>query len=160
MTGYNSNTSAPPPPAPTSGDQSEGQTPLDLDISKMSISDPPPVDDVQPTESPEPEPEQPPVDIEALADKLTKDLFNFYSLSFICKSKDLSERRIRLDFGLVAEVREVNESRNIIDHFYLQVSRIRGQLGKVDSPVIVSFESKEDCLKCVQDQNLSSKVKA
>ena len=160
MTGYNSNTSAPPPPAPTSGDQSEGQTPLDLDISKMSISDPPPVDDVQSTESPEPEPEQPPVDIEALADKLTKDLFNFYSLSFICKSKDLSERRIRLDFGLVAEVREVKKSRNIIDYFDLQVSRIRGQLGKVDSPVIVSFESKEDCLKCVQDQNLSSKVKA
>ena len=38
------------------------------------------------------------------AQQLTKDLFNLYSLSFLCKSKDLSERRIRLDFGIVAEV--------------------------------------------------------
>ena len=75
----------------------------------MSISDPPPVEDVTTTESPEPETDQPAqVDIEQLADKLTKDLFNFYSLSFICKSKDLSERRVRLDFGLVAEVRTKN----------------------------------------------------
>ena len=36
---------------------------------------------------------------------VTKDLFNLYSLSCQCKSKDISERRIRLDFGLVAEVR-------------------------------------------------------
>jgi hypothetical protein len=35
---------------------------------------------------------------------LTKDLFNLYSLASHCKSKDISERRIRLDFGLVAEV--------------------------------------------------------
>ena len=40
------------------------------------------------------EPPQPP----------SKDIFNLFSLAFICKSKDLSERRIRLEFGLVAEV--------------------------------------------------------
>ena len=34
----------------------------------------------------------------------SKDLFNLFSLAFICKSKDLSERKIRLEFGLVAEV--------------------------------------------------------
>ena len=34
----------------------------------------------------------------------TKDLFSLFSLAFICKSKDLSERKIRLEFGLVAEV--------------------------------------------------------
>ena len=34
----------------------------------------------------------------------TKDIFNLFSLAFACKSKDLSERRIRLEFGLVAEV--------------------------------------------------------
>ena len=45
------------------------------------------------------------VDVEQLSQLLTKDLFNLYSLSFLCKSKELSERRIRLDFGLVAEVR-------------------------------------------------------
>ena len=34
----------------------------------------------------------------------SKDIFNLFSLAFICKSKDLSERKIRLEFGLVAEV--------------------------------------------------------
>lgn len=33
-----------------------------------------------------------------------QDLFSLYSLSFVSKSKDISERRVRLDFGLVAEV--------------------------------------------------------
>ena len=36
---------------------------------------------------------------------ISKDLFSLYSLSFVCKAKDLSERRIKLDFGLVAEVK-------------------------------------------------------
>ena len=40
----------------------------------------------------------------------------------------------------------------------LQVSRIRGQLGRVDTPVIVSFDTKEECLKCLQDPGLTSKV--
>ena len=35
---------------------------------------------------------------------VAKDMFSLYSLSFLCKSKDLSERRIKLDFSLVAEV--------------------------------------------------------
>ena len=42
----------------------------------------------------------------------TKDLFNLFSLSFICKSKDVSERRIRLDFSLVAEVSEMGMDEN------------------------------------------------
>ena len=42
-----------------------------------------------------------------LVPQITKDLFNLYSLSFVCRSKDLSERRIKLDFGLVAEVARV-----------------------------------------------------
>jgi hypothetical protein len=80
------------------------------------------------------------VDVEQLSQLLTKDLFNLYSLSFLCKSKELSERRIRLDFGLVAEV-----------------ARIRGQVGRVDGPVIVSFARKEDCIKCVEDKTLTAK---
>ena len=82
---------------------------LDLDISKMSISEmPPPSASVhsvneEPSEQEETSPE-PQVDLEQTAELLTKDLFNLYSLSFSCKSKDLSERRIKLDFGLVAEV--------------------------------------------------------
>lgn len=118
---------------------------LDLDISKMSISEmPPPSASVhsvneEPSEQEDTSPE-PQVDLEQTAELLTKDLFNLYSLSFSCKSKDLSERRIKLDFGLVAEV-----------------SRIRGQLGRADSNIIVSFENKDDCLKCIQDKTLISK---
>jgi len=70
----------------------------------------------------------------------TKDIFNLFSLAFACKSKDLSERRIRLEFGLVAEV-----------------CRVRGQPGKVDATVIVSFESVEDCMKCLEDRALRTK---
>ncbi len=40
-----------------------------------------------------------------LVTHLNKDMFNLYSLTFTCKTKDLSERRIKLDFGLEAEVR-------------------------------------------------------
>lgn len=76
------------------------------------------------------EPPQPP----------SKDIFNLFSLAFICKSKDLSERRIRLEFGLVAEV-----------------CRVRGQPGKVDATVIVSFETVEDCMKCLKDKALITK---
>ena len=106
-----------PPPGPAPGDTAAepGQdqtTSLDLDISKMSISDPPPaaaeadaetqqlLAEAEADEAAEPQP----VDVEQLAELLTKDLFNLYSLSFVCKSKDLSERRVRLDFGLSAEV--------------------------------------------------------
>ena len=38
---------------------------------------------------------------------IAKDMFSLYSLSFICKSKDLSERKIKLDFNLVGEVRKL-----------------------------------------------------
>lgn len=71
---------------------------------------------------------------------LTKDLFNLYSLSFVNKSKDLSERRIRLDFGLAAEV-----------------SRVRGQLGRLDATLIVSFDSAEDCYKCLAEKSIITK---
>ena len=42
--------------------------------------------------------------VEQPVTSVAKDMFSLYSLSFTCKSKDLSERRIKLDFGLVAEV--------------------------------------------------------
>ena len=91
-------------------DQVNDQT-LDLDISKMSISELPSASEpsvaeieMEVAEAPEAS-EQQAKDIEQLAELLTKDLFNLYSLSFLNKSKELSERRIRLDFGLVGEVR-------------------------------------------------------
>ena len=96
------------PVQPTVEIETSEQT-LDLDISKMSISEmPPPAVPAVPMneelgEQEETSPE-PHVDLEETAELLTKDLFNLYSLSFSCKSKDLSERRIKLDFGLVAEV--------------------------------------------------------
>ena len=36
--------------------------------------------------------------------------------------------------------------------------RVRGQPGKVDATVIVSFESVEDCMKCLEDRALRTKV--
>jgi len=124
------------PAPPPDTDNNDTATELDLDISKMSLAEQREDNSEMVTDSSD----FPRMDIEQIAQLLTKDPFNLYSLSFLCKSKDLSERRIRLDFGLVAEV-----------------SRIRGQLGKMDSPIIVSFESKEDCLKCFQEQTLLSK---
>merc|ERR1712240_414462 len=105
----------------------------------MSISDPHPSLPNQSLSEPEQQQEEM-VEQQPQEQQLTKDLFNLYSLSFLCKSKDLSERRIRLDFGIVAEV-----------------SRIRGQLGRTEAPVIVSFETREDCIKCLQDKSLTTK---
>ena len=96
--------SGPPVVAPMYQDQAPDQN-LDLDISKMSISEFPATATEESRDNDDGDIEQQPVDIEQVAELLTKDLFNLYSLSFMCKSKDLSERRIRLDFGLVAEVR-------------------------------------------------------
>lgn len=125
-----------------------------MDISNMSISDSHqnlPNQSIVEPEQPREEPmqaEQQQLDTAeqllqaqlSQQQQLTKDLFNLYSLSFVCKSKDLSERRIRLDFGTVAEV-----------------CRIRGQLGRADAPVIVSFETREECVKCLQDKTLTTK---
>ena len=36
--------------------------------------------------------------------------------------------------------------------------RVRGQPGKVDATVIVSFETVEDCMKCLEDKALMTKV--
>jgi len=75
-----------------------------------------------------------------LVTSITKDIFNVYSVAFTCKSKDLSERRVKLDFSLVAEV-----------------SRVRGQLGRPDSVIIVSFEKEEDALSCFRHETVISK---
>lgn len=72
--------------------------------------------------------------------QITKDLFNLFTLSFLCKSKDLSERRVKLDFGQVTEV-----------------SRVRGQLGRVDGVVYVSFASREEAAQVLVNQTLLSK---
>ena len=145
---------------------------LEMDISNMSISDSHPplpnqsiVEPEQPPHEEQLQQEQQPdtaeqqLQVQLSQQQLTKDLFNLYSLSFVCKSKDLSERRIRLDFGLVAEVR-LNSSVRTSQYPPLlpQVSRIRGQLGRADSPVIVSFETREDCVKCLQEKILTTKV--
>ena len=102
------------PPVTVSSDPGADQAndpTIDLDISKMSISELPPASSPSSAEAEmevaeAPEASEPQAkDIDQLAELLTKDLFNLYSLSFLNKSKELSERRIRLDFGLVAEVR-------------------------------------------------------
>jgi hypothetical protein len=72
--------------------------------------------------------------------QITKDIFNLFSLSFLCKSKDLSERRVKLDFGLVAEV-----------------ARVRGQLGRLDAMITVSFCTREEAGACLNNQSLLAK---
>ena len=42
--------------------------------------------------------------------------------------------------------------------FVFQPARIRGQIGRPDCPIIVSFEKEEDALACLYDQTLMSKV--
>jgi hypothetical protein len=101
----------PPPVAPEVEARLSEEEQLEAGVANISLSEPArPEPEPRPAEPPEAAPElemeqeqaeevqvppvQPP----------TKDLFNLFSLSFLCKSKDLSERRLRLDFGLVAEV--------------------------------------------------------
>ena len=40
----------------------------------------------------------------------------------------------------------------------VQVSRIRGQIGRVDAPIVVSFEKEEDALSALKEQTLREKV--
>jgi len=133
----------PVPPGPPEQGGEEQHT-VEVELANLSLAEQPEPEQQEEMEQQEAEQEEEQEE-EILAEPappppLTKDLFNLYSLSFLCKSKDLSERRVRLDFGLVAEV-----------------SRVRGQLGKLEAPVIVSFDTQEDCVKCLQEKSLTTK---
>ena len=54
-----------------------------------------------------------------------QDLFSLYSLSFVSKSKDISERRVRLDFGLVAEVMHMKLACK--EHIYYEFGKKPGE---------------------------------
>ena len=69
-----------------------------------------------------------------------KDMFGLYSVCFVSKSKDVSERKVRMDF----EKHDVD------------VARVRGQFGPGES-VTVSFNDKEVAEKCCTNQSLLSK---
>lgn len=71
---------------------------------------------------------------------LEEDLFGHYSLTFINKAKDLSERKVRLDFSK-----------------YGEVARVRGQFSASGEPIIVSFNDKESAEKCVGSPSMNSK---
>ena len=43
-------------------------------------------------------------------------------------------------------------------HVLVKVSRIRGQIGRVDAPIVVSFEKEEDALTALKEQTLREKV--
>ena len=93
--------SFPPPPLQEEGVLSEEEQ-LEVDISNMSLHEP----EQKMVEEQEVEQQEEEVveEVQPPLQPPEKDLFNLFSLSFICKSKDISERRIRLDFSLVAEV--------------------------------------------------------
>ena len=67
------------------------------------------------------------------------DIFGLYSLTFINKDKDLSERKVRLDFTKFGDV-----------------ARIRGQFNNSGETIIVSFSDKESAEKAVQSPSLAS----
>ena len=92
--------------------------------------------------SPEPETENsssPPEDSREIG-SLEVDVFGLYSLTFINKAKDLSERKVRLDFTKFGDV-----------------ARIRGQFNNSGETIIVSFSDKESAEKAVQSPSLASK---
>jgi hypothetical protein len=68
------------------------------------------------------------------------DVFGLYSLTFVNKAKDLSERKVRQDFGK-----------------YGDVSRVRGGFNTSGESIIVSFNDKEAAEKAVNSSGLASK---
>ena len=81
---------------------SEEQEELQVEETMAAIEVQPKLDEEEEIVNDQEDPEV--VDAVAPPQPPTKDLFSLFSLAFICKSKDLSERKIRLEFGLVAEV--------------------------------------------------------
>jgi len=71
---------------------------------------------------------------------LQTDVFGLYSLTFVNKTKDLSERKVRLDFSKFGEV-----------------ARVRGQFNNAGEIIIVSFNEKESAEKAVTSPSLASK---
>ena len=70
---------------------------------------------------------------------LRQDPLGFFSVSFLNRSKDLTERKVRLDFGP-------------------EVARVRGlQRGGEGDVVTVSFEAVESAAAALEDEALSSK---
>ena len=67
------------------------------------------------------------------------DLFGLYSLTFVSRSKDLSDRKVRMDFERFGEV-----------------SRVRGQFAPGES-VIVSYTEREPAEVAVRDPAVRSK---
>ena len=109
--------------------------------------------DPQPTKENEPEPESeeggesssPPTvnaTVHAVREigPLETDVFGLYSLTFVNKTKDLSERKVRLDFSK-----------------YGDVARVRGQFIAAGESIIVSFNDKESAEKAVTSPTMASK---
>lgn len=74
---------------------------------------------------------------------LELDVFGHYSLTFVNKAKDLSERKVRLDFSK-----------------YGEVARVRGQFNSSSSmgeSIIVSFSDKESAERAVSSPSMASK---
>merc|ERR1719219_1518277 len=71
---------------------------------------------------------------------LERDVFGLYSLTFVNKTKDLSERKVRLDFKE-----------------YGDVARVRGQFIATGESIIVSFNDKESAEKAVTSPTMASK---
>ena len=85
--------------------------------------------------------------------QIEKDVFGFYSLSMINKSKDLTERKVKIDFS--RQVETATSDCQSVDANSL-VARVRGQfaLGEV---IIISFFNKEMAEACLKNPALLAK---
>lgn len=68
------------------------------------------------------------------------DVFGLYSLTFVNKAKDVSERKVRLDFSK-----------------YGEVAKVRGQFNNAGETIVVSFAGKEAADTAVASSVLAAK---
>jgi phosphotransferase system HPr-like phosphotransfer protein len=84
--------------------------------------------------------------------QIEKDVFGFYSLSMICKSKDLTERKVKIDFARQVDSSsdgQQGDSKSV-------VARVRGQF-VIGETLSISFEGKDMAESCVTNPALLAK---
>ena len=84
---------------------------------------------------------------------IEKDVFGFYSLSMVNKSKDLTERKVKIDF---ARNVDSSSSDSTLPDANNVVARVRGQF-VVSETIIISFFEKEVAESCLMNPALLAK---
>ena len=134
-------------PPPQQQQQPQQPQPAAEIIAHEQSPEPEKSPEVIPTVAPQPKQEECTPEPEAVSSTPTReigpletDVFGLYSLTFVNKAKDLSERKVRLDFSK-----------------YGDVARVRGQFNTAGESIIVSFNEKESAEKAVNSPSMASK---